>query len=512
MPIPIPAKQINTADGTIQTIQAGDTAQTGSGPGMATRDHQHPVETGGSTSTIAAGSSQSEGTGTALARATHVHPVSTGAPSDVGTANAEGTGSALARADHIHKLSAAAQSEVLSSKRMGFGVEVGNFTTSASSSDSSDTLLKLIVDGSFTKKVDGDAAQGGVVTDTPLNRVLIRERSTGDPVETSNNEQVYGRATQAATALTAATYTWDGDTTIATSADVSGELAAGEFIQLDSDGQLFEVVTVAPTVVTISNPAGKTIPSGATGSSKVDVTLSYYYLDSSAVEQAYTFTSPTVVDLSYVESISLQDAPFESLQSGVAFSEILPATHTHILANITDVTASAAEVNVLDGFLGTTGELNEVTDGSEVAAATHVHDTRYPLRSILTTKGDIYVRTSTGIVRLPVGTDEQVLVADSAETAGVKWVDASTLGVTVARQERVTTESINTDQALSDTLNNTPVSNASVVLYLNGVALIQGAGEDYTISGTTITWLAGTGTAPNLNSNDDLVARYESAT
>jgi hypothetical protein len=512
MPIPIPAKQINTTDGTIQTIQAGDTAETGAGPGMATRDHQHPVETGGSTSTIAAGSSQSEGTGTALARATHVHPVSTAVPVDVGIANAEGDSTALARANHVHKLSAAAQAGVLSSKLMGFGVEVGNFTTTAASSDSNDTLLALIIDGSFTKKVDGDGGQSGVVTDPPLNRVLIRERSSGDPIETSNNEQVYGRLTQAATSLTAATYTWNGTTTIATSADPSGELAAGEFIQLDSDGQLFEVVTVAPTQVTISNSDGKTIPTGATGSSKVDLTLSYYYLDSSAVQQAYTFSSPTTVDLSYVESISLQDAPFEALQSGVAFSEILPATHTHILANITDVTASAAEVNVLDGFLGTTDELNEVTDGSDVAAATHHHDTRYPLRSILTTKGDIYVRTSTGIVRLPVGTDDQVLVVDSAETTGVKWVDASSLGVTVARQERVTTENINTDQALSDTLNNTPVSNASVVLYLNGVALIQGAGEDYTLSGTTITWLAGTGTAPNLSVNDDLVARYESAT
>ena len=510
---PIPAKQINTTDGTISTIQAGDTAETGTGDGMATRAHQHAVETGGSTSTIAADSSQSEGTGTALARATHVHPVSTGTPVDIGTANDEGSGGALAKANHVHKMGAGAISDVLESKLFAFGVEVGNFTTSAASSDSNDALLALIIDSSFTKKVDGDGGQEGVVTDTPLNRVLLRLRSSGDPVETSNNEQVYGRLTQAATALAAATYTWDGDTTIATSADVSGELAAGEFIQLDSDGQLFEVASVAPTVVTILNPGGKTIPSGATGSSKVDITLSYYYLDSSAVEQAYTFSNPTTVDLSYVESINLNDAPFEALQSGVAFSEILPATHTHILANITDVTASAAEVNVLDGFLGTTAELNEVTDGSDVAAATHHHDSRYPLRSILTTKGDIYVRTASGIVRLPVGSDSQVLQADSGETPGVKWVDPSTLGVTVDRQERVTTQLITTgDVALTDQLDHTPVSNASVSLYLNGVHQIQGAGEDYTISGTTITWLRGSGTAVPMSTNDDLVAVYRSAT
>lgn len=509
----IPAKQMNIVDGTIATIQAGDAAITGSGPGMATRDHQHPVETGSATSTIQAGASQSEGSGTALARATHVHPVSTGVPVDVGTTNAEGTATELARRDHVHAVGSGAAAEVLESKRLGFGVEAGDFDTSAASSDTNDALLALVVDASFTKKVDGDASQGGVVTDSPDNRVLIRDRATGDPIETASNEQVFGRLTQSPTTLTAATYTWNGTTTIAVSADPAGELAVGEFIRLDGDDQLFEVQAVAPTSVSILNPAGKTIPTGATGSSKVDLTLSYYYLDSSSVEQAYTFGSATTIDLSFVEAISLQDAPFGALQSGVAFSEILPATHTHVLANITDVTATAAEVNVLDGFTGTTGELNEITDGSEVAAATHVHDTRYALRSTLTTKGDLYVRHSTDVTRRGVGTDGQVLVADSADSTGIKWADPSTLGVTVERQERLTTEAISgTDTALTDQLDHTPVSNASVALYLNGVHQVQGSGEAYTISGKVITWLQSTGTAVPLETTDDLVAVYESAT
>lgn len=511
MPTPIPSKQLNTADGVLSTIQAGDSAVGGTSDGVAHRDHQHAVETGGATATIEADGVAAEGTGTALARATHVHDVDTGVPVDIGTANAAGSGSSLSFANHVHKMSAGASADVLATKRMGFGVEVGDFTTTAASSDSNDTLLALIMDASFTKKVDGDGAAGGVVTDPPDNRVLIRERSTGDPIETTSNEQVYGRLTQAGTALTAATYTWNGTTTIAVSADPSSELSAGEFIRLDSDGQLFEVATVAPTSVTILNPDGKTIPSAATGSSKVDLTLSYYYLDASSAEQAYTFSGATTVDLAYVESISLQDAPFGSLQSGVAFSEILPATHTHLLANITDVTATAAEVNVLDGFTGTTAKLNEITDGSEVAAGTHVHDTRYPLRSILTTKGDIYVRTSTGIVRLGVGSDDQVLVADSAQTEGVDWVDPSTLGVTTARQESITTENITgTDTAITDQLDYTPVANESVNLYLNGVHQIQGAGADYTVSGKVLTWLANTGTAVDLETTDTLEAYYES--
>lgn len=48
-----------------------------------------------------------------------------------------------------------------------------------------------------------------------------------------------------------------------------------------------------------------------------------------------------------------------------------------------------------------------------------------------TTKGDMIVRDSTEDVRLPVGTDGQVLTADSAESAGVKWATASGSGTTV---------------------------------------------------------------------------------
>jgi hypothetical protein len=40
----------------------------------------------------------------------------------------------------------------------------------------------------------------------------------------------------------------------------------------------------------------------------------------------------------------------------------------------------------------------------------------------LTTKGDLMVY-STDSVRLPVGTDGQIIEADSSETTGVKWAD-----------------------------------------------------------------------------------------
>lgn len=47
----------------------------------------------------------------------------------------------------------------------------------------------------------------------------------------------------------------------------------------------------------------------------------------------------------------------------------------------------------------------------------------------VTTKGDILVRDASELVRLAVGTNNQVLTADSAEASGVKWADAGGGGV-----------------------------------------------------------------------------------
>lgn len=79
------------------------------------------------------------------------------------------------------------------------------------------------------------------------------------------------------------------------------------------------------------------------------------------------------------------------------------------------------------------------------------------------------------------------------------------------RQELLTTQVISgSDTAMTDTLNNTPVSNAAVKLFYFGVLLEQGAGLDYTISGATITWLASSGTVPDQAASEPLYAVYES--
>lgn len=91
----------------------------------------------------------------------------------------------------------------------------------------------------------------------------------------------------------------------------------------------------------------------------------------------------------------------------------------------------------------------------------------------------------------------------------IQLTSAGVISVPLAVQEEVTTEAITgTDTALADQLAQTPKANAGVLLYLNGVLCRQGAGKDYTLSGKVITWLANTGTAPDMIVSDVLTACY----
>lgn len=64
-----------------------------------------------------------------------------------------------------------------------------------------------------------------------------------------------------------------------------------------------------------------------------------------------------------------------------------------------------------------------VSNGQKANAATF--NAAFVSKTVQTTKGDLIGRSTTDPVRIPVGTDGQVLTADSTQTSGVKWANAS---------------------------------------------------------------------------------------
>ena len=70
------------------------------------------------------------------------------------------------------------------------------------------------------------------------------------------------------------------------------------------------------------------------------------------------------------------------------------------------------------------------------------------------------------------------------ETAAGTWIHNETPSGSISGTD-------GTDGNATFTIANAPTSNAVIWLYKNGVLQIVGAGNDFTISGTTITFLSG---------------------
>jgi hypothetical protein len=80
----------------------------------------------------------------------------------------------------------------------------------------------------------------------------------------------------------------------------------------------------------------------------------------------------------------------------------------------------------LEANLGGAAALNVGTGAGTVTAGDDSRITGAQQRSTLTTKGDLYVATAAGTVtRVGVGSNSQVLTADSSQAAGMKWAPAA---------------------------------------------------------------------------------------
>lgn len=86
-------------------------------------------------------------------------------------------------------------------------------------------------------------------------------------------------------------------------------------------------------------------------------------------------------------------------------------------------TVSATELGYLDGV---TSAIQTQIDSK--SATSHNHDTAYLNQSVIDAKGDLLVGSGNdAYVRVPVGSNNQVLTADSATASGVKWATADAL-------------------------------------------------------------------------------------
>ncbi len=474
-PDTITNREVDTSTGSLSTINAGDAEVSGSSDAIANKGHQHGIATAAPSQGLGAGNT--EGSSSNLSRADHDHTIRESGGQDL-TMGAVADGEALQRSG---------------TAIIGVTASVGDVVGPASATDEAiarydTTTGKLLQNSSPTINDTGEvnmqsqkitALLAGTVSTDAVNKQQLDDAITG--LDTKQESRL-------ATAATLTGWTASGSgvgktltspTTATSNNDFDGVTAAVSDRILIKDGP----TTVDNGIYTVTQLAdGATLSTILTRSTDFDQ-------DAEVTTGAYTFViaGSTLANSGWL----VQTAnPITVDTTAITFVQF------NGLAQVTAGTGLTKTGNTIDAVANADGSI--VANANDLQVGVLATDAQHGARG----GGSQHaIVVAAGAAGFQSGTDKSKL--DGIEI-GAQVNDTP-------RQERVTTQSVvNSDTALTDTLDFTPVSDASVLLLFNGVAAIQGAGEDYTISGTTITWLASSGTAPNMQTNDDLVAYYMS--
>lgn len=428
----------------------------------------------GSLSTINAGDAEVSGALVSIANKGHQHAVATGAATaqiDVGDAAAEGASSNLAREDHQHALPApAAPADVTKA-----AASAGAATTVARADHKHDVTTAAAVELA-------EANAEGVAT------TLARSDHTHDHGNRSG-----------------------GTLHAAATISVAGFMSAADKVKLDASQTLSEID--AKESCRIRTQADDTLSGLAARDGVTPIAGDRVLVDSQT-----TATEDGIYEAAVGAWTRSADMPTGTEARGVrvAIEEgSVDADRLYMCTNNagSDVVGTDGLTFALIGAGSPRGAgAGTVLNGNDI-------DVVAANASIVVAADDITVGVlQTDAMHGVRGGGTQHANAIAAGAAGfITGADKTKLDGIEAlaevndtpQQEAVTTQVITgADTALTDVLNNTPISNASVVLYLNGLQQKQGATFDYTISGTTITWLASTGTAVDMDTSDTLDAVY----
>lgn len=171
--------------------------------------------------------------------------------------------------------------------------------------------------------------------------------------------------------------------------------------------------------VLIASRSGNTL-TVATNGRGFDGTAAASHNNGAFVEHCLSATEYDEFNQTTVQTLGAVQAKGDLLAgSGAnALTRVPAGTNGSLL---TADSAQAAGIKWISPSLLDHGSLGGLTDDDHP---------QYVRKDILTTKGDLYVASSTASpVRVAVGSNGQFIVADSSQTAGIKWIDPAGAGL-----------------------------------------------------------------------------------
>ena len=144
-------------------------------------------------------------------------------------------------------------------------------------------------------------------------------------------------------------------------------------------------------------------------------------------------------------------------------------------------------------------KLDGIEASADVTDATNVNSAGAVMESDVTAKGDVFVATASGaLTNLAVGTDAQVLTADSAEASGVKWATAAAGGGQTTF-DVIVAPSGGDYTTLSDALNN---ATAGQSIFVEAGTYTEGGVSTFNVANVTVVARSPETTVCNFGTNN----------